>query len=339
MDLDTFFTTVYVICDDWYKQRSADQMKRHPGPPLKMSDSEVLAVGLAAQWRIGVPWQSERGIVRYLQAHGKSWFPQMLGRSQFNQRLRDLWAAFVCLQQDLGLMLSENCTHEVVDCAPLRHCSLSHALSHDRHWLSGKKGRGGNDGSWYFGEQLLVCASADGTISGWMAGLANIDDRWLMEALLSSRKYGFKDLIEPPLPPQRYGQQRYIPLPETFSPTLTAGIDRGLPYLADGGFSGKRRIDHWRETYGAQVIAPRASNIKGDKPNRGKAMRWLRGQRQIVETVIARLNEVFGLKRVDAHSEHGMLARLAAKMAAYNMGILLNRQCGRPDGALATLVC
>ena len=74
MDLDTFFTTVYVICDDWYQQRIGEQMKRH----------------------------------------------------------RDVLAAYACLQQDLGLMLSENCTREVVDCAPARHCSLSHALSHDR---------------------------------------------------------------------------------------------------------------------------------------------------------------------------------------------------------------
>ena len=233
-------------------------------------------------------------------------------------------------------MLSSGAVYEVVDCTPVPHCSLGQAISHDRHWLSGKKGRGGNHGSWYYGEQQLLCASDSGLITGWMIGLANIDDHWMMEALLSSRQ-GEMRLIEPPLPQHRTYKQRCIPAPETFSPAITAGHDRGLPYLADGGFSGKRRITHWHDEYGAEVIAPRASNIKGDKP--GKTMRWLRKHRQIIETVIARLVDTYGLHRINAHNELGMLARVAAKMAAYNVGVLFNRQCGRPDGAVATLPC
>lgn len=336
MDLDTFLTTLYCFVDDWYKREMTVLMKRHAGPALQMSDSEVLTIAIAAQWRTGVPWQSERGIVRYMLQHGRSWFPRMLKRSQFNKRLRDLWAALVCLQQELGQMLSGDAVYEVVDCTPLPHCSLGQAISHDRHWLFGKKGRGGNHGGWYYGEQLLLCASDSGVITGWMTGLANIDDRWMMEALLSSRK-GEMRLIEPPLPKHRTYKHRLIPVPEAFSPAITAGHDRGLPYLADGGFSGKRRITHWRAEYGAEVIAPRASNIKGDKP--GKTMRWLRKHRQIIETVIARLTETFGLHRVNAHSELGMLARVAAKTAAYNVGVLFNRLCGRPDGAVGTLLC
>ena len=106
MDLDTFLTTLYVVIDDWYKREMSVRMKRHAGPALQMSDSELLTIAIAAQWRVGVPWQSERGIVRYMLQHGQSWFPRMLKRSQFNQRLRHLWAAFVCLQQELGRCLA-----------------------------------------------------------------------------------------------------------------------------------------------------------------------------------------------------------------------------------------
>jgi len=336
MDLDTFFTTLYVLIDDWYKREMRDRMKRHAGPALKMSDSEVLTIAIAAQWTVGVPWQSERGIVRYILQHGRSWFPMMLKHSQFNNRLRHMWAAFVCLQQELGQRLIRSAVYEVVDCAPLPHCSLGQAISHDRHWLFGKKGRGGNHGGWYYGEQVLLCASDSGVITGWMTGLANIDDRWLMEALVSSRQ-GCKRLTESELPKHRTYKHRRIPSPESISPALCAGSDRGLPYLADGGFSGPRWIKHWKREYGAEVIAPRASNIKGDKPS--KTMRWLRHYRQIIETVIARLVSTFGLHRINAHSELGMLARVAAKMAAYNVGILFNRLCGREDGAMATLIC
>ena len=66
--------------------------------------------------------------------------------------------------------------------------------------------------------------------------------------------------------------------------------------------------------------------------------KWLSRHRQIVETVFARLCEVFGLKHLNAHTDWGKVTRLAARMAAYNIGILFNRWFGRPDGALATLV-
>ena len=128
MDLDTFLTTLYVLIDDWYKREMSVRMKRHAGPALQMSDSELLTISIAAQWRVGVPWQSERGIVRYMLQHGQSWFPRMLKRSQFNQRLRHLWAAFVCLQQELGQRLSSGAMYEVVDCAPVPHCSLGQAI-------------------------------------------------------------------------------------------------------------------------------------------------------------------------------------------------------------------
>ena len=49
MDLDTFFTTLYVLVDDWYKGQMAGKMKRRKGGKQRMSDSEVLTVALAAQ--------------------------------------------------------------------------------------------------------------------------------------------------------------------------------------------------------------------------------------------------------------------------------------------------
>jgi hypothetical protein len=64
LDLETFLTALYVIVDDMYQRHIRPQMPPCGGPPALMSDSEVLCLGLAAQWRSGVPWQSERGIMR-----------------------------------------------------------------------------------------------------------------------------------------------------------------------------------------------------------------------------------------------------------------------------------
>jgi hypothetical protein len=335
MDLDTFLTVLYVLIDDWYKRDMAQQMVRHAGAELQMSDSEVLTVAIAAQWCIGVPWQSERGAVRYMQQHGRGWFPTMLARSQFNKRVRELWTVFVRLQQVLADFLYQDELYEVVDCTELPHCSLAQAASSQRHWLSGQLGRGGNNGGWFYGEQLLMSVSANGVITGWLVGLAAIDDRWMLEAFLSTRN-GQMQLLEPQLTNKKHYRARQIPTIDSFSPALTVGIDRALPYLVDDGFNGQRWIDHWTDEYGMTVIASPPMNTQDAWSRTDK--KWLSHHRQIVETVFARLCAVFGLKRLNAHSDWGKVTRLAAKTAAYNIGMLFNRCLGRPAGALATLI-
>jgi hypothetical protein len=335
MDLDTFMTTLYVLIDDWYKSDISHLMKRHAGPAVQMSDSEVLTVAIAGQWQTGMPWRSERGLVRYMQQHGRHWFPGMLDRSQFNQRVRDLWAALVRLQQLIAQGLTVGDLYECVDCTPLPHCSLAQAASHTRHWLSGHLGYGGNNGGWYFGEQVLVSVSAAGVVTGWVVGQAQIDDRWMLEAFLSTRQDHMR-LSGPEQTDHKRTQPAQVATPESFSPAIAAGRANHVPYLADEGFNGARWIDHWQTEYAATVIAAPPTNAprlwsRADK-------QWLAHHRQIVETVFARLSDVFRLKRLEAHSDWGKLTRLAATMAAYNIGIWINRMLHRPDGALATLV-
>ncbi|MHB8626841.1 MAG: hypothetical protein ACYDEO_11610 [Aggregatilineales bacterium] len=51
MDLDTFLTELYVLVDDWYKAEIG--VRVHVGAREQMSDSEVMTVALAGQWRVG----------------------------------------------------------------------------------------------------------------------------------------------------------------------------------------------------------------------------------------------------------------------------------------------
>ena len=64
MDLDTFVTVLYCLNDDWYKANANIFEARGLGRPQRMSDAEILTIVIAGQWRVGVPWQSERGLVR-----------------------------------------------------------------------------------------------------------------------------------------------------------------------------------------------------------------------------------------------------------------------------------
>jgi hypothetical protein len=336
MNLDTFLTELYVFVDDWYKAEGAGLMKRHAGAAVQMSDSEVLTLAIAGQWRVGVPWQSERGMVRYFQAYGRQWFPTVLERSALNERIRLLWSALVRLQQVLSQQLESTQTlYECVDCVPLPACSLGQAEREAGHWLWWSSiGRGGNHGGWFFGEQVLVAVSQSNAVTGWLVGPASVDDRWMLQVFLSGRA-GYPERCAPHPRTQKGEKPLSAPVGQIL-PLLSVGQARYRPYLADGGFNGARWCRHWQQ-YGAQVVTipPKHAPEAWSRTDQ----RWLRQHRQRIETALSQLGEVFGLFRLQAHSRWGQLTRLAAKFAAYNFGIWLNRRYDRPLVALATLLC
>jgi hypothetical protein len=57
-----------------------------------------------------------------------------------------------------------------------------------------------------------------------------------------------------------------------------------------------------------------------------------------VETTFANLCGSFGLQYPCAHTTWGLITRIAAKLAAYALGIQINRMLSRPDFAFATLI-
>ena len=251
MDMDTFLTTLYVYIDDWYECEMASKLKRRSGPAPKMSDSEVLTLAIAGQWRRGVPWDSERALVRFMQTEGRQWFPKMLSRSRFNERVRLLWTVIIKLQQALAEAIEcENDAYEIVDCVPLPSCSNAQSLRKG-HWLWwGMRGHGGTNGKWYWGDQAIVSIRSDYVITGWLLGSASLDDRVMMEALLSLRNgcYEFK-------PPAPWRSGRQIMPPSFILPKLAAGTSARLRcYLADKGFNGYRWQNSWYLHYGVSVL-------------------------------------------------------------------------------------
>ncbi len=101
--------------------------------------------------------------------------------------------------------------------------------------------------------------------------------------------------------------------------------------LADLGYRGDQWHQHWLNDYGTEVLTPPVWE-------RHSARVWFSSVRQAIETAFAALCDSFGLQFPRAHCTGGLLTRIGAKIAAYNVGILINRRCGRPDLALATLI-
>jgi hypothetical protein len=61
------------------------------------------------------------------------------------------------------------------------------------------------------------------------------------------------------------------------------------------------------------------------------------GQRQRIEIALSSLKRVFGLGETLARTLVGLATRIAAKVAAYTYGFLVNRLLGRPQGRIKEL--
>ena len=162
LDLDTFLVAVYVIVDDVYQRHIVPRMPACGGPPAQRSDSEVLCLGLAAQWRSGVPWKSARGLMRYVRNHLRHVCPAVRTQRAFNRRLRRLWGAFILLQDAVADHLGHG-AYDVMDGLPI---PVAHgARSFHPGWLAdiARSGKGGND-RYFYGVRLMMVVNQQGVV-------------------------------------------------------------------------------------------------------------------------------------------------------------------------------
>ena len=145
LDLETFLIALYVMVDDFYQSHIRPQMPASGGPLAHISDSEVLCLRSAAQWRSGVPWKSQHGVLRYVRKHLRHLFPPLLSHSAFNRRLRRLWGACILLQDAVAETLATGHEFAVMDGFPI---PVAHgARSFHPGWLAeiARIGTGGTD--------------------------------------------------------------------------------------------------------------------------------------------------------------------------------------------------
>lgn len=308
-----------------------------------MSDSEILTVALAGMWHSGTPWRSERGVVRWMLKHGRSYFPSMVRRSAFNERVRRLWGAFLRLQQYLAECLIDGLHdgYEVADCVPVPAYSNGQAARESQHALwDSEKGLGGTRGKWYHGHKLLLMVHDCGAVTGFVTAPANVQDRWLLNTALAYRA-GLTEGLEPPQNTHQSKADRPgLPFVEcfAFSPSAAAGCAQTDCIIADKGFNAARWAEHWLVCYQARVITVPPPNTPEYKAWNRSWRRILASLRQVIETVNSVLTSTFPLNYLRARSAWGRLTRLCIVLADYNLGLWLNRCLHRPAFALETLI-
>jgi hypothetical protein len=305
LDLDTFLTTLYVKADDFCKQKLGKAP--HPGPKASLEPGEVLTLVLFEQfWR----FRSERDFYRYAQRHLRSYFPHLPDRAQFNRLVRQHWKAVVAFWQALEVELhAQQVSFEVLDTVPI---PVRNIKRRGRGWLAGQARIGWSTRlGWYNGFHGLITVNPIGVITGFAFSGANEKDQPLADTFFALRRFP-----NPALP--------------------TVGRFTYAYYLADNGFEGLSNARHWNQDYGAMVMAAPAFSKADLWPKSWQL--WLKGLRQIVETVYDKLENWFGLGRDRNHDLSGFHVRFAAKVALHNFLIYLNQTLNRPPLAFADLL-
>jgi hypothetical protein len=244
-------------------------------------------------------FRSERDFWRFAQAHLRSYFPNLCSQSQLNRRVRSVEPELRDFQRAVARTLCDvSEVYHVLDTTLIP--AIVRVRASRKGLFAGQAtfGRSASKTEWVYGFKVALSVSPEGVICAFGLAEAASDDRPIGEFLI----------IE----------------------------DSQEVYLADKGFTGVQWERRWSDLYGALVAATPKDNSKRAWAKTDR--RWASGKRQIIEGVIDQLKDIFALERHRAKTLGGLLARLAAKMAAYTCGQRLNNQLGRPLRHLVDLL-
>jgi Transposase DDE domain len=244
-------------------------------------------------------FRSERDFWRFARAHLRSYFPKLCSQSQLNRRVRSVEPELRNFQRAVAQTLrGASEVYHVLDTTLIPAIVRVRASRKGLFCGQATFGRSVSKTEWVYGFKVALSVSPEGVICAFGLAEAASDDRPIGDFLI----------IE----------------------------DSHDAYLADKGFTGVQWERRWLDLYGALVAATPKDNskrawVKAD-------CRWASGKRQIIEGVIDQLKDIFGLERHRAKTLGGLLARLAAKIAAYTCGQWINDRIGRPLRRLADLL-
>ena len=274
----------------------------HASTPPRPGRPALLADSEVLTLAILAQWprfRSERDFWRFAEAHLRTYFPKLCSQGQFNRRVRALEPELRALQKALaGDLCDPSAVYRVLDTTLIPAIVRVRASRKGLFCGQATFGRSASKTEWIYGFKVALVVDPYGVVTVFGLAQASSDERPIGEALVAR--------------------------------------DRHDAYLADKGFTGVEWERRWLQEYGAMVAATPKNDSK--RAWAKKDRRWALGKRQIIEGVICQLKDFFSLERHRAKTLGGLLARLAAKIAAYTCAQRINDSLGRPLRRLADLL-
>ena len=235
------------------------------------------------------------------QASLRPFFPGLNERSRYNRRKRDLWSVILAVRVSLQLVLDALELEETaaIDSAPVPCVSYKRGKQGSRFVGTADYGVCSSKAMKYFGCKLHSVVSLTGLILSFLL-----------------------------TPASGYDNQPVVELLDSFSHHLKR-------LLGDGAYNDAALQDYLEQYRSLQLLAPAKAN---QAPKRSpSAQQQLNRLRLICETVNAQLQEQLHLSKHYAKSTWGLLTRIAAKVTAHSVGMVVNTWLGRPALQLADL--
>lgn len=299
LDKATVLTTIFTIVDDIMKESTQIQSSlTRPGPAPLLSDSEVVTIALY-QEIIGEP--REDHFFRLHSAGLLTYFPNLNERSRYNRRKRDLWSVILAIRVSLQIVTNALQSDELatVDSAPVPCVGRKRDKSSSNFIGFADYGICSSKAMKYFGCKIHTIVNLTGVVLGYL--------------LTSAAPYDNQPLTE-----------------------LLDSIPHHLRYLLGDGAYNDQKLQGYLEKYRAlTLLAPAKVN---QVPKRSKlAQKQQNRLRLICETVNAQLQEQLHMSKHYAKSIWGFMTRIATKLTAHSVGMMVNIIHGRPALRLAAL--
>ncbi len=182
IDMETLFTVVFVIVDDWYQARGHQYLQGKAGSKREFGDSEMLTLLLAMDI---LSYSSERRFYKFVKANYRYLFRRLIDRSQFNRRARGLRWLIEKLRQhwweELGVTLA---TQLLLDTKPVPVLSYQRGTQHSDFAGMAAYGVCASRNLKYFGFKLVILTTLDGIPVVYELVPANTDERVAAEEVL-----------------------------------------------------------------------------------------------------------------------------------------------------------
>jgi len=298
LDKATVLTTIFTITDEVMKASPVVQaVLRRPGRAPQLADSEIVTLALY-QELIGEPREDH-----FFRLHGdqlRLFFPRLNERSRYNRRKRDLWSVILAIRCGVLVMLHA-ADHDtaVVDSAPVPVAGYKRDKTSSNFVGTAGYGICSSKAMKYFGVKLHNLVTLTGIILDFVLTSASPYDNQAVMELFEAQKGTLREVV------------------------------------GDKAYNDQALQDTVKQELGITLWAPRKNN---QEPVGTKEHRKVRHRaRLMIETVNAQLQEQLHLSKHYAKSTWGLFTRVAAKVTAHTMGMLVNQLLGRPLLALAGL--
>lgn len=297
IDKNTILTTIFTIVDDTLKAPKFVSLLHRSSGPVPEMSDSEVITLALYEEIIGEP--REDHFYRLYKDQLLPYFPCLIERSRYNRRKKALWKIILAIRMAVLIILhaSEE-TVGIIDSAPVPVVTYKRNKKQTDFTTAGY-GVCSSKAMKYFGYKLHTIVGLCGAIIDFMLSAANHHDSQALEEFV-----GMQEKLQTVL-----GDKAYW-VPEIMS---------------------------WlKEQRGIVLLASKKDNQKQTEEEKKQAKQYNK-IRLMVETVNAHLQGQFHLSKHYAKSTLGLFTRIAAKITAHTMGMLINMFLGRPKLSLAPL--